>query len=296
VLRKLNFGIVLCLTIFAVRADAQSGSDTAIPSQPKSATPPAKNASSIESRVEHFLRDTYAWGPSFDVKVGPAKLSPIPSLLEVPVTVAKGEQSDTATVYVDKNGKFILRGELADMTVDPFAEIKSKLIPGNSPSIGPENAKVILIEFADFECPSCRQLDQILRKLLAENHQIRLVYKDFPLTNLHPWAMTASIAGQCAYQQRPEAFWEIHNAIFDAQDVISASNVWDKMLDLANKQDLDMNKFRACMADPAMARQVEQTQAEGKSLGVTATPTTFVNGRKIVGAEDSIVSQFISYY
>ena len=294
-LRRLNLGLILCLFILAHRADAQSGPGTAPTAPPKSIATPARNPSSIESRVEHYLRDTYAWGPSFDVKVSPPKPSPIADLLEVSITVTRADQSDTAIVYVDKNGKFLLRGELTDMTVDPFAETRSKLIPGNSPSIGPENAKVTLIEFADFECPSCRQLDQILRKILADNQEIRLVYKNFPLTDLHPWAMTAAIAGQCTYQLRPEAFWKIHDAIFDAQDVISPSNVWDKMIDLATQQGLDIDAFRSCMADPAVAKQIQETQAEGHALNITATPTTFVNGRKLVGADESVLEQYLAY-
>ncbi|MGH9680454.1 MAG: DsbA family protein, partial [Candidatus Acidiferrales bacterium] len=149
----------------------------------------------------------------------------MPDLLAVPVKVTMAGQSDTAIVYVDKSGRFILRGELADMNVDPLADIRSKLIPGNSPSTGPKDAKITLIEFADFECPSCRRLDLILRQLLVEHPEIRLVYKNFPLTNLHPWAMTAAIAAECTYKQKPDAFWKMHNEIFDDQDLISPDNV-----------------------------------------------------------------------
>ena len=295
-LRKLHIALIFCLTILAVRGRAQTPNNDAAPAA-KSATTStsAKSPNSVESRVERFLRDTYAWGPSFDVKVEPAKPSPIADLLALSVTIRKDQQSDTAIVYVDKSGKFLLRGELADMTVDPLADTKSKLIPGNSPSTGPDNAKVTLIEFADFECPSCRQLDRILRPLIAQHPEYRLVFKDFTLTDLHPWAMTAAIAAQCSYQQSPTAFWKIHDAIFDAQDVISASNVWDKMIDLATQQGLDIDKFRTCMADPAVVKQIEQTEAEGHALNITATPTIYINGRKIVGADESLLEQFVSY-
>ena len=107
--------------------------------------------------------------------------------------------------------------------------------------------------------------------------------------------MTAAIAGQCTYQLRPEAFWKIHDAIFDAQDVISPSNVWDKMIDLATQQGLDIDAFRSCMADPAVAKQIQETQAEGHALNITATPTTFVNGRKLVGADESVLEQYLAY-
>jgi len=293
--RKQFFALVVCLSIFSLRAVAQTttGKEAATPSKPSDSSTP--NPNSIEVRVEHYLRNTYAWGPAFAVKIGPAKPSPIPNLLEVPVTVTKSGQSDTAIVYVDKNGKFIFRGELTDMSVDPLADTKAKLNPGNSPSIGPENAKTILIEFADFECPSCRQLDLILRNLIAAHPEIRLVYKNFPLTDLHPWAMTAALAGQCTYLQKPAAFWNFHNAIFDAQEVISPSNVWDKMIDLATQQGLDLDTFRTCMADPATAKQVEETQKEGHALNITATPTIFVNSRRVVGADEQLIEQYLTF-
>ncbi len=237
----------------------------------------------------------YAWGPQYEIKLGPAKPSPIPDLLEIPVTVALQGQSDTAVVYVTKDAKFIFRGELTDMTVDPLAETRSKLHPGNSPSLGPADAKITLIEFADFECPSCRQLDRILRDLLPQHPEIRLVYKDFPLTTIHPWAMTASLAGQCAIQQNPSSFWKIHDIIFDAQDLITPSNVWDKMSDFANQIGLNAETFRACMANPDTAQEVEKTTAEGHELNITGTPTIFVNGRRIVGPDESILKQFIDF-
>ncbi len=181
------------------------------------------------------------------------------------------------------------------MTVDPFADIRSKLHPGNSPSIGPENAKITLIEFADFECPSCRALDLILRDFIANNPDVRLVYKNFPLTDIHPWAMTAAIAAQCTYQQNPAAFWKMHNAIFDAQDVISPSNVWDKMTDLATQLGLNMPSFQSCMSDPATKSQIEETQKEGHALNITATPTTFINARRIVGPDQSLLEQYLKF-
>jgi protein-disulfide isomerase len=237
----------------------------------------------------------YAWGPTYDVKVGPSKPSPIAELLEVPVAVSMGGQSDTATVYVSKTGSFLLRGELTDMSVDPFADIRSKLRVGTSPSIGPEDAKITLIEFADFECPSCRQLDLVLREILPSHPEIRLVFKHYPLTEIHPWAMTAAIASQCAFQQNPSAFWKIHDAIFDAQDVISPSNVWDKMLDLVTQQGLNVEDYRACIINPETASQVKETIDEGHALTITATPTTFVNNRRVVGPDKLIIEQYISF-
>ena len=294
-LRKLIFCTLLILTVLQLPTDAQSTSGKEKSSAPTATDSSAARPGTVESRVEQYLRNLYAWGPTFDVKVGPSKPSPIPDLQEVPVTVSMGGQSDTAAVYVSKTGNFLIRGELTDMSVDPFAEIHSKLHVGTSPSMGPDDAKITIFEFADFECPSCRQLDLVLRELLPSHPEVRLVFKHYPLTDIHPWAMTAAIASQCAFQQNPAAFWKIHDAIFDAQDVISTSNVWDKMLDLANQLGLNPEAYRACMINPETAAQVKATIEEGHALTITATPTTFVNSRRVVGPDKSKIEQYITF-
>lgn len=293
--RKLVLCILLLFTVFRIPSHAQSTSGKEKSPAPKGPDSPTTKSETVETRVEEYLRNLYAWGPAYDVKVGPSKPSPIAELLEVPVTVSMGGQSDTAVVYVSKTGNFLLRGELTDMSVDPFADTRSKLHVGNSPSIGPEDAKITLIEFADFECPSCRALDLVLRDLLSRHPEVRLVFKHYPLTDIHPWAMTAAIASQCAYQQSPAAFWKIHDAIFDAQDVISPSNVWDKMQELAKQLGLNPDAYSACMINPDTANQVNATMKEGHALTVTATPTTFVNSRRIVGPDKSLLEQYISF-
>jgi len=295
VLRKLFLCILSLLTVFRLPSVAQSTSGTEKSPAPNATDPSAAKPGTLENRLEQYLRNLYAWGPTFDVKVGPSKPSPIAELLEVPVTVSLGGQSDTAVVYVSKTGNFLLRGELTDMSVDPFADIRSKLHIGTSPSIGPEDAKITLIEFADFECPSCRQLDLVLRELLPRHPEIRLVFKHYPLTDIHPWAMTAAIASQCVFQQNPSAFWKMHDAIFDAQDIISPSNVWDKMLDLATQQGLNVEVYRGCMINPETASQVKETVDEGHAVAVTATPTMFVNNRRVVGPDKSTIEQYIAF-
>jgi protein-disulfide isomerase len=295
VLPKLILCTLLFLTIFRLPSDAQTTSEKEKSTAPKADDSSTAKRGPVESRVEQYLRNLYAWGPTYDVKVGPTKPSPVPDLLEVPVTVSMGGQSDTATVYVSKTGNFLLRGELTDMSVDPFADIHSKLHVGMSPSMGPEDAKITLFEFADFECPSCRQLDLVLRELLPRHPEVRLVFKHYPLTDIHPWAMTAAIASQCAFQQSSAAFWKIHDAIFDAQDVISPSNVWAKMLELADQLGLDAEAYRACMINPETANQVKAPIEEGHALSITATPTTFVNSRRVVGPDKSMIEQYITF-
>ncbi|MGD0909186.1 MAG: thioredoxin domain-containing protein [Candidatus Acidiferrales bacterium] len=293
--RKFGHSLFFCFILFAFRAAAQTNGQTAAPGKPKLSDTSNTKADTVEARVESYLRNSYAWGSDYQLKVGPTKPSPLPELLEVPFTVSMAEKSQTATVYVDKTGKFLIRGELSDMSVDPLADIRSKLSPGDSPSMGPENAKVTIIEFADFECPSCRQLDLILRDFMPRHPEARLVFKNFPLTEIHPWAMTAAIAGQCTYQQDPAKFWKIHDAIFDAQDSINPSNVWDKMIELGDQVGVNIDAFKICLADPATAKIIVQSVELGHVLNVTGTPTSFVNARRVVGPDQVTIEQYVHF-
>ena len=107
--------------------------------------------------------------------------------------------------------------------------------------------------------------------------------------------MTAAIASQCAFQQSPAAFWKIHDAIFDAQDTITPSNVSDKLQEMTTQLGLNPDAYRTCTINPETANQVKQTIEEGHALTITATPTTFVNSRRVVGPDKSTLEQFIAF-
>src|SRR5581483_8914512 len=129
------------------------------------------------------------------------------------------------------------------------AENLQKLNLQGAASKGPADAKVVLVEFGDLECPVCRQLDYILRAVLPQYPQVRLVFKDFPLESIHPWAMTAAIAGHCVLNQGSDAFWKFHDTVYDSQDVISPENAFEKLTDIAVQSGASKDSFQACMSD-----------------------------------------------
>jgi protein-disulfide isomerase len=264
--------------------------------QTKAAAAPVSTVQSpTQKTVEAYLRNLYAFGPDIIVKVSPPKDIGIEGLLEVDVEVKVGENSQTGQVYVTKDGKYMFRGELSDLSKDPMVETRAKLETKDSPSLGPANAPITLVEFSDFECPVCRALHDALRGMLANYPQLRVVFKDFPLEQIHPWARTAALAGRCAYQQDPKAFWKMYDFIYDGQDLISAENAWGKMTDFANQSGLNADAFKACMASPEAGAAVDASRANGILLEVGSTPTMFVNGRRIVGADPHTLEQYIKY-
>jgi len=250
---------------------------------------------SLQKNVEAYLRHLYALGPEVQVTVSVPKESEVPGLLETTVDVKDGENSQSAKFYLSKDGKYLVRGEAADLSKDPLAETRARIDIKDAPSLGDPKAAVTLVEFSDFECPVCRSLHDVLRGTLPNYPQVRVVFKDFPLESLHPWARTAALAGRCAYQQDPKAFWKVYDAIYDQQELISASNAWSKMTDFAGQAGLNPDSFKACMASPEAGAAIDASRTNGQQLEVGSTPTLFINGRRLVGADPKALEQYIQY-
>jgi protein-disulfide isomerase len=249
----------------------------------------------LKRKVDLYLRNLFAFGPDVKLLVGDFKETGVPGLLETDIDLTIGENKEDAKMWVSKDGKFLVRGELNDMSKDVFAENRAKLETKNAPSNGRPGAAVTVVEFADFQCPVCKQLHDALRGILPNYPQVNFVFKDYPLEQVHPWARTGAIAGRCAYQQDPKAFWKMYDSLYDNQDLISAENAWTKMVDYAGRTGLDMDSFKACMTSPEATAAVDASIANGKLLDVSSTPTLFVNGRRIVGADPHQLEQFLQY-
>lgn len=145
-------------------------------------------------------------------------------------------------------------------------------------SRGPVDAPVTIIEFSDFECPYCRKAQAVLGQLKADyGDKLRFVFRHYPLP-FHKQAPKASEAAMCAFEQ--DKFWSYHDALF----ADSQSLAVDALKELAKKQGLDAAKFDECLQSGRHAARVTSDTADGKQLGITGTPTFFVNGIKLVGA------------
>ena len=277
-----TFSATLAVALFATAAVAQQAN----PSAPTQA----------QKNIEAYLRNLYAFGPDVKLLVGPLKESPVEGMLETSIDVTVGENKEKAKFYVSKDGRFLFRGDLSDMTKDPLAENLAQILMADSPVLGDPKAPVTIVEYSDFECPVCRNLHDALRNILPNyGSKVRVIFKDFPLEQLHPWARTAAIAGRCAYQQKPEAFWKVYDLIYDNQEIISAANAWSKMADYAVQTGIDGEAFKGCMASPEAGAAVNASHANGEKLEVNSTPTVFVNGRRMVGADANLLQQYINY-
>ena len=134
----------------------------------------------------------------------------------------------------------------------------------------------------------------ILRDVLPKYPNVRLVYKYFPLTSIHPWAMNAALAAQCVFKQSPDAFWKFHEVVYDQQDSINMDNVQDKLAGFAEQTGINVDQYRSCLTEPETAHQVDQSISDAHTLNVEVSPPSSY-GRRIAGASDMLLQRFIQY-
>ncbi len=151
----------------------------------------------------------------------------------------------------------------------------------DDPVYGPDDAPITIIEFSDFECPYCRKWHNEVWPQLKEAYpnQIRLVYRDFPLTNIHPNATPAASAANCAREQ--DRYWEFNEKLFSMEHELNLSGYQA----YAEQLELDMVAFNECLEDGRYNDEVMADFEYAANLGVNSTPTFFVNGIPVVGAQ-----------
>jgi len=155
-------------------------------------------------------------------------------------------------------------------TVPPSAE---------QPVRGPADAPVEIVEFSDFQCPFCGRAEPTLKEIRKNfGDKVKIVFRDFPLTSIHPQAYLAAEAGECARQQGK--FWEFHDALFANQRALKEDDLKQRAAEVG----LDAAKFAACLDGGHAKPHVDADMKEGEALGVSSTPAFFINGRYVAGA------------
>ena len=150
----------------------------------------------------------------------------------------------------------------------------------SDPSAGNPSAPVTIVEFSDFQCPFCQRLSPTLKQVLDKyGDNVQVVWKDFPLTQIHPSAFKAAEAARCAGEQGK--YWDYHDQLFARQQSLQAND----LKTYASVLGLDTTKFDACLDSSRHADRVRTGIAEGTQLGIDSTPTVYINGRRLAGAQ-----------
>lgn len=174
----------------------------------------------------------------------------------------------------------IMQGKPAEPSPQPApATTRIDVSEDDDPALGPADAPVTIIEFSDYQCPYCNRVETTLKQVFETyGDQVRLVYRDYPLP-FHTFAQKAAEAAECAEDQGK--FWEFHDKLFENQQSINTENMKQWAKDLG----LDSTKFDDCLDSGKYASEVQKDFEDGQAAGVSGTPTFFINGQKLVGAQ-----------
>ena len=156
----------------------------------------------------------------------------------------------------------------------------------DDPALGKDNAPITVIEFSDFQCPFCSRFrdqtfDQIKTNYI-DTGKVKFVYRDFPLSSIHPMAESGAEAAECANEQGK--FWEYHDILFSKQDEWTTTGV-DTLKGYAKDLSLDTNKFNSCLDDGKYKDEVAKDFQDGVDAGVQGTPSFFINGKQLSCAQ-----------
>src|SRR6476646_6243787 len=249
----------------------------------------------VSRRIEQQVRIFYTIPPNVKLVLGPTKPSEFTGYDALTITFDGGDKKKTYDFLLAKDGKTLLRMTKLDLSKDPFAEIMKKIDVNGRPTRGNSQAKVVAVNYDDFECPFCSRMHQTLFPTLLKEYGDRVVfiYKDFPLAEIHPWATHAAVNANCLAAQNPDAYWDFADYVHANQKEVSGPErsdvkaqfaTLDRLtLEQGQKHGLDLARLQSCVKEQK-DDAVQASVREANGLGVSATPTMFINGEKLDGA------------
>lgn len=290
---KCSAVLLISISLFAQAGEKKSA--------PAPVAPSATNAVSKESAEAYFQR-MFGYEPGLAVKVVNIQPSPIAELTEVTTVISTPQGQQATRWYVSRDQKHVLVGELLPFGTDPFADERAKLASSVSgPAKGPANSKFLIVEFADLECPACKDAAPALEKLRNDFPQARFVFQSFPLPQ-HPWAAKAAAYLDCIGRENPDQAFAFIDSVFshqreiedavrktDAQGktTVDDTAVTERLHQYTTGAGADPAKVEACAAKPETSERILRSQALGRDVGVNSTPTLYLNGRRIANFNSS---------
>jgi len=256
---------------------------------------PRANASTTDEKIVSFVRTKFHVPENVKLTVGPFQESDYEGFYKAIIYGDNGTRKSSTPAFVTKDGRYTVIGSIFNLNADPRQEVQQSISLENQPTVGPRNAPVTIVEFADLECPTCAEMQKFIETQLLPKYgnKIRIVFKEFPLVTIHDWALTAAIANECAYQLNPADFFRYRSIIFESQGMIDAANVRTLLLDFGQRAGLDRLKLATCLDSKASLPRVEADMREGQKLGIMSTPTLFINGVPVVGLNPDHIYQLI---
>jgi protein-disulfide isomerase len=239
-------------------------------------------------RIQSEIRAYYNIPARVNISVSNPSASDMAGFDAISVTFTGGPQVVTYQFLLSKDRKTLAHLKTFDLSQD----FMSKIDLNGRPVRGNANAKVTIVNFDDFECPFCARMYTTLFNGMLKSYgdKIKIVYKDYPLTQIHPWAMHAAVDANCLAEQSSAAYWDFSDYVHANQREIGGKSRQESFTNLdsltaqqGKKYNVDVPKLDACVKKQDESK-VRASMAEADKLNVEATPTLFVNGERISGA------------
>jgi protein-disulfide isomerase len=276
-------------------APAQSPGQSAQPAAPVQLQPmpppdPANftAAAPTKETVQAFLRASCGYDANRIFQVQAIQPTQVQGISRVTVLVEeKGTQQaqpSMLTFLTLADGQHLIANEeILPFGEHPFENYRNILQrDAKGPSRGPANAPLLLVEFADFECPHCKEAQPTVERLLKDYPQARFVSEIFPLRNIHSEAEKAAEQGVCVAKiGGNEAFFKYSDAVYANQAQLTPQDSAQALASAVTASGVDQAKVKACVAEPSTKAAVDASLHVGEEVGVNSTPTLFVNGRAL---------------
>jgi protein-disulfide isomerase len=249
----------------------------------------------LNQRIDRQIHATFNLPADVKVTIGAPKPSEFPNYDTVPITLSKDEKTQVMEFLLSKDGKTLMRVTKIDLTKDPYAETMKKIDVTGRPVRGNPDAKVTIVNYDDFECPFCSRMHTTLMSEVMQQYgdKVKIIYKDYPLP-MHPWAIHAANDANCLAKEGGKGYWDFADYVHANQRAINGTqkdvqNSFTELdhitMDIGRKNGADATRLQACVKAQSDS-MVKASMSEGDSVGVSATPTMFVNGQRLEGAVD----------
>jgi protein-disulfide isomerase len=293
-LSMLRRASVILLTI-CMGCSAQTPSSGAAPAKaaavPGATSSPAPTGD-LAQQIDRQVRAHYSLPPDVKLMLGDLRPSEFPNYDQITITFVSAEKKQPYEFLLARDHKTLLRMTKMDLSKDPYLDTMSKIDVRGRPTRGNKDAKVVIVNYDDFECPFCSRMHSTLFPEVFKEYgdRVLFIYKDYPLEEVHPWAMHAAIDANCLGVQSSDAYWDYADYLHANQRAVSAKGhdgenaELDRLAMLQGQtHKLDEPKLQACVKTQD-DKAVRASLKEGDNLGVDATPAMFVNGQKLDGA------------
>jgi protein-disulfide isomerase len=269
--------LFLCVLLIAVgcRAQGPSGAE-------------------LNRKIEKQIRVTFNLPPYVDVATGDPKPSiDFPGYDQLTVKMSYNGQVQSRDLLLSKDGKTLVSVVKMDLSRDPMADVMAKINQKGRPVRGSKDAKVTLVVYDDFQCPYCSKMHQTINDVLKSyGDRIKVIYKDYPLVQIHPWAERAAIDSGCLAKQSDGAYWDFADYVHaNGRQIQGEQRPVNLQLAEVDKITLDMGKRHSANAAALESCVKEQSKTdlnasvkEAEGVGVEATPAIFIDGMKMDGA------------